>query len=161
MDQILNNAVVAELGKHLELCFAQRRKRFAGTNVPQDFVEAPSQMLEYFTWDKKVLDSFAADYRDSSKKIPPEILDQLRAADLATKGGSYRRQLSFGILDLVLHSGLTTDQLNNLDAYSNKILGDVFLPPDPGTAMIQLQPANIRPRIRSNEQRIVFMLHLL
>jgi len=52
--------------------------RFAGTNVPQDFVEAPSQMLEYFTWDKKVLDNFAADYRDPSKKIPPEILTQLR-----------------------------------------------------------------------------------
>jgi thimet oligopeptidase len=110
--------------------------RFAGTNVPQDFVEAPSQMLEYFTWDKKVLDDFAADYRDSSKKIPAEILDQLRAADLATKGVFYRRQLSFGILDLALHSGLTTDQLNSLDAYSNRILGDLFLPPDPGTAMV-------------------------
>jgi thimet oligopeptidase len=110
--------------------------RFAGTNVPQDFVEAPSQMLEYFTWDKKVLDSFAADYRDSSKKIPPEILDQLKAADLATKGCSYRRQLSFGILDLVLHSGLTADQLNKLDAYTNQVLSDVFLPPDPGTAMV-------------------------
>ena len=110
--------------------------RFAGTNVPQDFVEAPSQMLEYFTWDKNVLDSFAADYADPNKKIPPEILAQLRAADLATKGCFYMRQLSFGILDLELHSGLTTDQLNNLNAFSNKILGDVFLPPDPGTAMI-------------------------
>jgi Zn-dependent oligopeptidase len=110
--------------------------RFAGTNVPQDFVEAPSQMLEYFTWDKKVLDGFAADYRDPSKKIPPEILNQLKAADLATKGFLYRRQLSLGILDLTLHSGLTPDQLNNLDVYSNKILGDVFLPPDPGTAMV-------------------------
>ena len=110
--------------------------RFAGTNVPQDFVEAPSQMLEYFTWDKNVLDSFAADYSDSNKKIPPEILAQLRAADLATKGCFYMRQLSFGILDLELHSGLTMDQLNNLNAFSNKILGDVFLPPDPGTAMV-------------------------
>ena len=110
--------------------------RFAGTNVPRDFVEAPSQMLEYFTWDKKVLDSFAADYRDPSKKIPQETLTQLKAADLATKGCFYRRQLSFGILDLTLHSGLTADQLTNLPDFSNKILGEVFLPPDPSTAMI-------------------------
>ncbi|PWT86803.1 MAG: hypothetical protein C5B58_00810 [Acidobacteria bacterium] len=110
--------------------------RFSGTNVPLDFVEAPSQMLEYFTWDKNVLDSFAADYRDPAKKIPPQILDQLRAADLATKGCYYRRQLSFGILDLMLHSRLTGDQPKDLVAFSNKILGDVFLPPDPGTAMI-------------------------
>jgi Zn-dependent oligopeptidase len=93
-------------------------------------------MLEYFTWDKKVLDSFAADYRDPGKKIPQEVLTQLKAADLATKGCFYRRQLSFGILDLTLHSGLTADQLANLPEFSNKILGEVFLPPDPSTAMI-------------------------
>jgi thimet oligopeptidase len=110
--------------------------RFAGTNVPRDFVEAPSQMLEYFTWDKKVLDSFAADYRDPSKKIPQEVLTQLKAADLATKGCFYRRQLSFGILDLTLHGNLTADQLANLPDFSNKILGEVFLPPDPSTAMV-------------------------
>ncbi|MBV8414165.1 MAG: Zn-dependent oligopeptidase [Verrucomicrobia bacterium] len=110
--------------------------RFAGTNVPRDFVEAPSQMLEYFTWDKKVLDSFAADYRDPSKKIPQEVLTQLKAADLATKGCFYRRQLSFGILDLTLHGGLTEEQLASLPDFSNRILGEVFLPPDPSTAVI-------------------------
>jgi thimet oligopeptidase len=126
-----------EFGHAMHAILTQAKyARFAGTNVPQDFVEAPSQMLEYFTWDKNVLDSFAADYRDSNKKIPPEVLAQLRAADLATKGCFYMRQLSFGILDLELHSGLTADQLNNLNAFSNKILGDVFLPPDPGTAMV-------------------------
>jgi len=36
--------------------------------VPRDFVEAPSQMLENWAWDKSVLDTFAADYRDPSKK---------------------------------------------------------------------------------------------
>ena len=126
-----------EFGHAMHAILTQAKyARFAGTNVPRDFVEAPSQMLEYFTWDRKVLDSFAADYRDPGKKIPPEVLAQLNAAELATKGCIYRRQLSFGILDLMLHSGLTEEQLATLPDFSNKILGEVFLPPDPSTAII-------------------------
>jgi len=52
-------------------------------------------MLENWVWDKKVLDSFAADYRDPSKKIPADILAKLKEAKLATEGTRYRRQLSF------------------------------------------------------------------
>jgi thimet oligopeptidase len=108
--------------------------RFSGTNVPQDFVEAPSQMLEYFSWDKKILDGFAADYRDPSKKIPEEVLSKLKAADLATKACYYRRQLGFAIVDLKLHSGLTDDQLNHLNEFCNGVIGEVFFPPDASTA---------------------------
>ena len=56
--------------------------------MPRDFVEAPSQMLENWVWDKKVLDSFAADYRDPSKKIPADILAKLKEAQLATEGNA-------------------------------------------------------------------------
>ena len=108
----------------------------SGLNVPQDFVEAPSQMLEYFTWDKNVLDSFAADYRDPTKKIPSEILTKLKEANLATKGSWYRRQLSLAIMDLKLHMPLTADQKANLNGYANSILDQVFLPPDSSTAML-------------------------
>ena len=87
--------------------------------MPRDFVEAPSQMLENWAWDKKVLDSFAADYRDPSKKIPPEILDQLKAAKYATYGCYYRRQLSFGLMDLDLHTQITDK--NTADALPFRI----------------------------------------
>ncbi|MBT7876329.1 MAG: Zn-dependent oligopeptidase, partial [Verrucomicrobia bacterium] len=105
-----------------------KHSRFSGTSVPRDFVEAPSQMLENWVWDKKQLDGFAADYRDSSKKIPSAILDQLKAARLATIGTFYRRQLSFGILDLELHSQSTLDGSLDVIQTSNQILSDVFLP---------------------------------
>ena len=60
--------------------------RFAGTHVPGDFVEAPSQMLQNWVWDKKVLDTFATDYRDPSKKIPAEIVKRMNDAKLANAG---------------------------------------------------------------------------
>src|SRR5438445_2540812 len=66
--------------------------RFAGTHVPGDFVEAPSQMLQNWVWDKKVLDTFAADYKDPSKKIPAEIVKKMNDAKLANAGVFYRRQ---------------------------------------------------------------------
>jgi thimet oligopeptidase len=110
--------------------------RFSGTSVPRDFVEAPSQMLENWVWDKKVLDSFAADYRDSSKKIPAEILSKLKEAKLATEGTRYRRQLSFGLMDLTLHTQIHDNNAKEALPLSNKVLGDVFLPLAPDTAFV-------------------------
>jgi Zn-dependent oligopeptidase len=110
--------------------------RFSGTSVPRDFVEAPSQMLENWVWDKKVLDSFAADYRDPTKKIPAEILSKLKEAKLATEGTRYRRQLSFGLTDLTLHSQIHDNNAKEALALSNKILSEVFLPLAPDTAFV-------------------------
>ncbi len=110
--------------------------RFAGTSVPRDFVEAPSQMLENWAWDKKVLDTFAADYRDPSKKIPEDVLAKLKEARLATEGSYYRRQLSFGVMDLALHTQIRADNQQETLPLSNKALGDVFLPMPPDTAFI-------------------------
>lgn len=110
--------------------------RFSGTSVPRDFVEAPSQMLENWVWDKRVLDSFAADYRDPSKKIPAEILAKLKESRLATEGTRYRRQLSFGLTDLELHTEIHDNNAAEALPLSNKVLSEVFLPLAPDTAFV-------------------------
>ncbi len=110
--------------------------RFAGTSVPRDFVEAPSQMLENWVWDKKVLDSFAADYRDASKKIPADILAKLEEAKKATIGHFYRRQFSFGILDLTLHTQIREGNRQETVKLSNQVLGEVFYPMPPDTTFV-------------------------
>ena len=107
--------------------------RYSGTSVPRDFVEAPSQMLEAWIWDKKVLDGFAEDYRDPSKKIPQSILDKMEEAKLGIVGTTYRRQLSFGLLDLALHSEINAKNGVIAIELSNEILSDVFLPVPEGT----------------------------
>ena len=110
--------------------------RFAGTHVPGDFVEAPSQMLQNWVWDKKVLDTFAADYRDPSKKIPAEIIKKMYDAKLANAGVFYRRQFAFASLDLELHNQHAEDTPYDSVAVSNPILEKVFLPIDPSTTFV-------------------------
>jgi thimet oligopeptidase len=110
--------------------------RFAGTHVPGDFVEAPSQMLQNWVWDKKVLDTFAADYRDASKKIPPDIIKKLNEAKLANAGVLYRRQFAFASLDLALHDPHPEEMPYDSVAISNPILEKVFLPIDPSTTFV-------------------------
>ncbi len=110
-----------------------RSKYYAlsGAAVPRDFVEAPSQMLENWVWDKAVLDTFAADYRDPAKKIPAEIINSLVAARQATEGYFNRRQLSIGLLDLNLHT-LSADDARQADIV--KIVNDT-------TARVSIAPA--------------------
>jgi Zn-dependent oligopeptidase len=110
--------------------------RFAGAHVPGDFVEAPSQMLQNWVWDKKVLDTFAADYRDPSKKIPAEIIKKMNDAKLANAGVFYRRQFAFASLDLALHDQHAEDVPYDCVAISNPILEKVFLPIDPSTTFV-------------------------
>lgn len=113
------------------------RSRFVaqtGFAVPQDFVEAPSQMLESWVWDKAVLDSFAADYRDPARKIPAETIAALVAARQATAGFDTRRQLSIGMLDLNLHT-LSADEawLADVVKIVNDTTAEITLPPLPDT----------------------------
>jgi thimet oligopeptidase len=126
-----------EFGHALHTVVTRARfSRFSGTNVPGDFVEAPSQMLQNWIWDKKVLDTFAADYRDPAKKIPADTMAKLKEAKLATVATYYRRQFALASLDLALHAPHPEDQPYDCVATSNPVLEKVFLPIAPETAMV-------------------------
>lgn len=113
-----------------------KHSRFAGANVPRDFVEAPSQMLQNWVWTKPVLDTFAADYRDPSKKIPEETIEKMKEAKLAVEGTRYRRQFTMADVDLALHDVHAEGEPYDVVKISNDILNKVFLPIDPDTAFV-------------------------
>ena len=119
-----------------EITTRAKHGRFAGTHVPGDFVEAPSQMLQNWVWNKKVLDTFAADYRDPSKKIPGDIIQKMNDAKKATAGIFYRRQFAFASLDLAMHNVHPENAPYDCVAISNPILEKVFLPIDPSTTFV-------------------------
>jgi len=106
-------------------------------SVPRDFVEAPSQMLESWVWDKDVLDTFAADYRDPSKKIPAETIAAMIRARQATAGRFNRGQLALGLVDMTFHT-LPVDEAWKADVVklSNDVFARVTMVRDPNTAFV-------------------------
>ena len=110
--------------------------RFAGANVPRDFVEAPSQMLQNWVWTKPVLDTFAADYRDPAKKIPAETIEKMKQAKIAVEGTRYMRQFAMADVDLALHDVHPQGQPYDAVEVSNEILNKIFVPLDPDTAFV-------------------------
>jgi thimet oligopeptidase len=90
-----------EFGHLLHTMFAGNH-RWVGTGgirTEHDFVEAPSQMLEEWTWDPAVLATFARNYQTGAP-IPVDLVRQMKRANDYGKGLQVRRQMVYAQVSL-------------------------------------------------------------
>ena len=83
----------------------------SGTNVPRDFVELPSQIMENWALHPEVLKMYARHY-ETGEVIPDELIDKMKKASLFNQGFATAEYLAASYLDMDWHTLAEPKELN-------------------------------------------------
>ena len=98
-----------------------------GTNVPRDFVELPSQIMENWAYEPEYLQSFAKHYQ-TGEVIPQELIDKIIAAKNYLAGYGSVRQLQFGTIDMAWHTATSVPTGSIVEYEHNSLQPSAIMP---------------------------------
>ena len=111
-----------EFGHALHGLFSDvKYPRFAGTNVPRDFVEYPSQVNEMWATWPSVLQNYAKHYQ-TGEPMPKELLDKVLATQQFNQGFATTEYLAAAMLDQRWHQLKPEQVPTDVDAFEAKAL---------------------------------------
>lgn len=98
--------------------------------VEWDAVELPSQFMEYFTWNREILNSISC-HVETNQPIPDELYTKMINGRHYQSGLMMARQLEFAILDIMLHKNknFTIEECYKTTEIVRKKVA-VIIPPD-------------------------------
>ncbi|MBB5206638.1 M3 family metallopeptidase [Chiayiivirga flava] len=125
-----------EFGHALHGMFSNvKYPRFAGTNVPLDFVEYPSQVNEMWASDPAILKNYAK-HHETGEPLPQALLDKVLAAEKFNQGYATTEYLGAALLDQAYHQlpasqAPTADAILGFEAAALKKVGLDYAPVPP------------------------------
>jgi peptidyl-dipeptidase Dcp len=100
----------------------------SGTNVPRDFVELPSQLMEHWAAEPEVLKQYARHYQ-TNEPIPDELIKKMEDAGHFNQGFATVEYLAASYLDLYWHT-MTEMKETDVLAAESKALAEIGLIPE-------------------------------
>jgi peptidyl-dipeptidase Dcp len=97
----------------------------AGTAVPRDYVEFPSQLLEHWLPTPEVLQKFAVHYQ-TGKPIPEPLVERIKRSSTFNQGFATTEYLSSALIDMKLH--LAGDRKIDPDTFERETLAQLGMP---------------------------------
>jgi peptidyl-dipeptidase Dcp len=104
-------------------------KSIAGTNVPRDFVEMPSQIMENFLGEPEVLALFAKHYK-TGEIIPKALVDKIHKSSLFNQGFATTEYLAASLLDMAYHTVTKPIAEGSVLSFEKKELDKIGLIPE-------------------------------
>ena len=101
----------------------------AGTSVPRDFVEYPSQVNEMWALHAEVLPGYAA-HTLTGEPLPDGTVQALEAAALWGEGFATTEYLTAAVLDLAWHSLTDGELVSDPLAFEQRVLSEAGLIPE-------------------------------
>ncbi|NIO28667.1 MAG: peptidase M3 [Candidatus Latescibacteria bacterium] len=127
LDEVLT--LFHEFGHGLHGLLSDRTyPRLSGTAVATDFVELPSQIMENWALDPRVLKEYAGHY-DTDEPMPQELIDRLRKARLFNQGFATTEYLAASFLDMDWHTITEPKELDPL-LFEEESLSKIGLIPE-------------------------------
>ena len=113
-----------ELGHLMHLLLSEVKfPQLAGTSVPCDFVELPSQIMENWCTQREGLDVFAVHYQ-TGEKLPDALFEKLHRNQTYGQAIPFMRQLAFGKFDFDVHLKYFHHTDESMDDLCIKMLQD-------------------------------------
>lgn len=94
--------------------------------VPRDYVELPSQIMENWAVEPEVIKSFARHYK-TGEVIPDELIDKLKKASTWNQGFATVEYIATALLDLKWHSISANNPVTDVNAFEKQALEDMKL----------------------------------
>lgn len=126
------NTLFHEFGHALHGLFSDVKYRsLAGTSVPRDFVELPSQIMENWAADPEVMKSYAKHF-ETKEAIPDALIEKMQNAGTFDQGFATVEYLAASLLDMSYHSATApiTDQASDFEKNAMSKIGliDAIIP---------------------------------
>ncbi|MGP6188684.1 MAG: M3 family metallopeptidase [Vulcanimicrobiaceae bacterium] len=92
-----------EFGHDMATMLATAPYETLSSGFRQDFIEAPSQMLENWVWDPAILKELSADAA-TGKPLPADLIEKIRAARYVDDALHNTSQIAFATIDMDYHT---------------------------------------------------------
>ena len=98
----------------------------AGTNVPRDFVELPSQIMENWAAEPEVMKMYAKHYK-TGEVIPDALIEKMQKAGTFDQGFVTTEYLAASILDLQYHTQKAAIK-DDAETFEKAVMNKINLP---------------------------------